>query len=358
MNSPVDCRSLRVLRPLLSVLFAVSCERTAVQHPHVEALRGLEPDTQLLLNPTGDPEALLGRVVTADPGGGWVVADARAPGCEVGVRRVQSHYAREVLEDTGRVASLSLGREQLASLSAKYGKRLRKYAKIENVEVLEADLRGPCGEHVIRAVKVGTGTSELGYFEERGAGVEVPTGHGDVGAKAESWRRVNATLRWDTPQAWAFTVGASGTGGAVDLVVHMPDMLAHGQAFAPEIEVKRSVWLVVLYEAADGSVGVLLPATGAPVQQALAGERVVLPSFTAEAVGAAQTHERLRVYGFVERGDFDQFRPPAGALSSEQAKRYASELPERLRAIPQRRWVRTEFGYVIDGAQAPPGEGR
>jgi hypothetical protein len=287
-----------------------------------------------------------------------VVADARAPGCDLSVTRVPSAYEREVLEDAGRVAMLSIGREHIAKLEAKYGKRLRKYAKIENVEVLEADLRGTCGDRVIKAVKVGTGTSELQYFEEVGGGVQVPTGQGSAGASAGRWNRAESALRWESPQAWAFTVGQPDTGGAVDLVVHMPAVLKDGQSFAAEVEVKRPVWLVVLYEAADGSVGVLLPSNAGPAEFVRAGERVALAPFDAVAnAGEARTHEMLRVYGFLERGDFDQFRPPAGALSPEQAKAYAAELPARLQGIPRRRWVTTEFGYVIERGEPAATEG-
>ena len=333
----------------------LGCRADRIERPNESDMPGgLPPGMQLLLTPVGDPDGLLGRMVEQDASGAWVVADARAPGCEVKINRVPTSFIRKYLEDAGKVASLSVGSERLAALSAKYSKGLRKYAEIVNVEQLEADLRGTCGDHVITSVMVGTGRSELEYLEEAQGGAWVAVGKVPVGAAGGKTDRVEGSIEWAEPQAWAFMVGAPNTGASVDLVVHMPAVLAAGTTFSAEIEVKRSVWLVVLYEAADGSAGVLVPSPGAPMQQAIAGERVALPSFDAMAAdGQAKTHERLVVYGFLEQGDFEQFRPPAGAISPAQARAYATELPAKLEGIPRRRWISTDFGYVIEAPAAP-----
>lgn len=49
---------------------------------------------QLLLVPVGDAEGLLGREVQISDDGGWTLADARAPGCEVRVKQEESQYTR------------------------------------------------------------------------------------------------------------------------------------------------------------------------------------------------------------------------------------------------------------------------
>jgi len=96
---------------------------------------------------------------------------------------------------------------------------------------------------------------------------------------------------------------------------------------------------------------VLLPSPQAAVQRALAGQRIPVGNFDASLPpGHSETHERLHVYGFAERGDFDTFKPPAGALSAAQARAYAEALPGKLREIPRRRWTSTVFGYSIESA--------
>jgi hypothetical protein len=345
----------RAWRLLATLLAVVGCTRNrgGIERPDGDAAQPF--DGQMLLTPVGEPAALLGRVVTQDAGGLWVVSDERAPGCEVTERRVTAKWKHTFVDEADRVASISIGNRQLAGLSAEYGEGLRQRMVIENEAELRADLRGSCGDNVITMVRVGKGSRELGYYKNASGGAWVPIGKTKVGAGAGAHEKIEGTLAWTEPQAWSFTVGAPNSGTAVDLVVHMPAELAAGTTFTAEIEVKRDVWLVVLYEAADGSVGVLLPSSGAPEQIATAGDRVELVPFTAIAApGQARTHEKLIVYGFAEKGDFDRFRPPAGAVSPEQAKAYALELPRRLEEIPRRRWTSTTHGYVIeaDGAGA------
>ena len=121
-----------------------------IERPDDDEMPGaLPPDTQMLLTPVGDPDGLLGRLVEQDAAGAWVIADARAPGCEVSIKRVPMGVTTEHVEEARRVASFAVGSERLARLTANYSKGLRKYAKIVNVEQLEADLRGSCGENVI-----------------------------------------------------------------------------------------------------------------------------------------------------------------------------------------------------------------
>ena len=65
--------------------------------------------------------------------------------------------------------------------------------------------------------------------------------------------------------------------------------------------------------------------------------------------GSAEDQETVIVYGFTEREDFEQFRPPAGAVSSAQVDEYVSQVDQRLgaRELPRSRWTKETFTYTI-----------
>jgi hypothetical protein len=52
-------------------LLISGCRDGKLERPTSDELAGLEPDTQLLLTPHGDPTSLLGRVVEQDQSGVW-----------------------------------------------------------------------------------------------------------------------------------------------------------------------------------------------------------------------------------------------------------------------------------------------
>jgi hypothetical protein len=55
----------------------------------------------LLMEPIGDARGLLGREVRRRSGGGYVIADALAPGCKVGVREVLSKWTQTYTQEAG-----------------------------------------------------------------------------------------------------------------------------------------------------------------------------------------------------------------------------------------------------------------
>lgn len=349
MNAMAQLPSLSFL-VVGALCCAGACRARELRRPDVADLPGMLPGEHMLYQPSGDPEALLGREVIRDAEGRIVIADERRPGCEVAVRREPAAWHRGYHEDLGRAASLAVGTEQIGELLVRYEKGVRIRAEIENREVLHADVRGECGTEIVTSVMVGTGARELEHRVARGGGVSAPAGGGSVGAVGEAWDRIGGTLSWTEPQAWAFRIGTVDGAEDVDLVVHMPARVAAGDVFSATIEVQRSVWLVVLYEGMDGDVGVLVPSPTIPGRRIEAGGRVELPPFEAVAApGRDATRETLVVYGFVDAEDYEALRPPAGDLSGAQAKAYADDLVARLEAIPRRRWIATTFSYVIEG---------
>jgi hypothetical protein len=111
----------------------------------------------MLLFPHADAEALLGREVTEAPGGGFQIADARAPGCEVIARRSKAQYHAVRDSQTSQLAAIGVGYKQIVSLDAKLGRQSHARLELDNTEVVHGDVRGPCGRRVITKVFVGHG---------------------------------------------------------------------------------------------------------------------------------------------------------------------------------------------------------
>lgn len=330
-----------------------------IERPPADELPGMNPGEHALFQPRGAPEQLLGLPVTEGSDGQFVVGSARNPGCEVVSRPVPAQWNRHFTEQIGRAAVFEVGRSDVASLQAKYGKTVRVESQVSNVERLEADLRGSCGDAVIKVVYVGTGWREVQYNREQagkaGANIEgAPLAVGGSG-----WERIGSRLEWSLAQAWAFEIGEGSEEGA-DLLVHMPAEITSGTEFIPVIDVRRTVWLVVIYRDAEGNHGVVLPTPEIPAYRADAGSRVPLPKLQASTLpGHDADHETLLVFGFVEEGDFKAFRPPPGALTVEQANTYARSLEARLQdvtQIPRARWTATTFGYRVTSATGATGE--
>jgi len=317
----------------------------------------MNPGEHALYKPRGAPEQLLGLSVSEGADGQWVIAESREPGCEVVVKTVPMQWERHFVENVGRAAVFEVGRADVLGLQADYGKTLRIESEVANIRVVQADLRGPCGDEVIKTVYIGTGWREVQYQGQARGGAGINIEGVPVNASGGGWDRVGGRLAWSQPQAWAFEIGSGQQDGA-DLRIEMPAEIAAGSTFTPEIDVERPVWLVVLYRDAEGNHGVVMPSPELPAYRAAAGTRVALPTFEAVNLpGHAEDHETLLVYGFVEEGDFKAFAPPAGALTIEQANAYAERLQQRLddpTQIPRVRWTSTTFGYRIVAAPSPP----
>lgn len=313
----------------------------------------LDPGEHMLLTPRGDPEALLGRTVTEDESGGLLIADARAPGCRVKVRQVPQSWTRVYSQDLGRVAHFNTGRNQIGQLEVRYGENLRVDAQIDNTMVLEADLEG-CPGKVIKSVKIGAGHRDIFYDKQAGASATVKIRGVDVGAGGGKWESTRRRLQWDQPQAWAFTVAESEASVANGLEIVMPEQVTEGDTFTIEILSRQQMWIVLLYRRPDGSMDLLLPNSSIPAPSVAANGVLSLPPVRASLPTPGQgSHERLVLYGFTERADFDLLRPPAGALSSTQVTEYLDGLILNLEQIPQVRWTTTTFGYQISPRPQP-----
>jgi hypothetical protein len=338
--------SRRALAPLALALPLLACRPEKMTEPPE-----LDPGEHLLLTPRGNPEELLGRTVEPDASGGYVISDERPPGCEVNVKRVPERWRRAYKQDLGRVAHIGTGKTPIGDLTAQYGKNMRVDANIENLEVLQADLRG-CSGTVVSAVRVGTGSREIRVREEAKIEGRVNAKGVPIGAGAGKWRAVERAMEWSDPQAWAFSVVELQSAGDlhVDLVL-MPERVLDGETFSVRILAGRQVYLVVGYVTAEGRAGMLLPNGTQPVPTVTAGGNVELSLQARLPTPGVESRDKFVLYAFAEQGDFDMFKPPPGHLDSDTVAKYFAELPARLESIPRRRWTKTEGFLLIEPAQ-------
>ena len=306
----------------------------------------------LLVEPMAEGEKLLGRPVTLLAEGGVEIADSRAPGCEVIPSPVGSKWKRTFHQEAEYLAGFSAELAKVASLKAEYKEGIRLETVVRNEQTISANLSGTCGDLVITSVKIGTGHRELQYKKSAKAGGSVGWNSISAGGGGGAEKSMEATLTWETPQAWAFTVGTVKNTDQAEITIQMPGELTPGQQFEPRITAEaRALWLVVLSCYDGDKCSVLRPSHKIPTEQVPSGRTITLwPMIAESAADGGQSVEKMVVYGFPEKGDFKMFSPPKGVLSIDTSSKYAADLERRLvnqQEIPARRWTRAEFNYVV-----------
>ncbi len=317
----------------------------------------------MLLFPQAEAEALLGRAVSTSPNGGFSISDAREPGCEVVVRHTPAAYKTHRDVRTSMLASIGVGYQQLISLEAKYGKDSQATLDLDNTEVLDADLRGTCGDKVISRVWVGKGKRRVYAASSVGGGATVPAVAGlKVGPKGERNAEDTDEVSWDSAQGYAFEIKELGKTESFELTVRVPSILTESEALNVSIESTRAVYLIVLYVDSDGKTDVLWPSNEEPKPQASPASPAALPSAAEKAGGIVirpatkdgkPTKESMVVYGFADKRDFDLVKPAAGSAGADGAA-YGAELTKKLRDIPANRWSRTQVAYTVQPAARVP----
>jgi hypothetical protein len=305
----------------------------------------MDQGEHLLVEPEGEPEALLGRPVTVKPEG-VEIKEALAPGCKVSVHDKMSDWDRTYHQETKDTAGFSANLEKIASLTAQYKQGVRIEAKVHNEKVLTADLSGTCGDLVIKSVKVGTGQREFQYYKQVGGGASAGWKWVSISGGGKSTEDLGATLSWSKSQAWAFTVGSAADTNQAELEIKMPTPIVVGQTVTPKIINKgeRDLWLIVISCDQNKSCVVLRPSKTNRVEKVSAHQTSTLEPMAP----SAPSRERLIVYGFPEEGDYKDFSPPAGDLTEEEHTEYTTGLEERLKAILAKRWTKAEFRYVVE----------
>lgn len=315
-------------------------------------------DTHFLLEPLGNPESLLGRSVQISDSGGWTIADARAPGCEVEAERSPAEYEKHYEVALNDMTTLAAGYRDLLGLSARYGRSIRAEYTVNNTEILKADTRGPCGDVIVSSVRVGSGERSL----VRTAEGELKGSAGKAGIGGGGGRSGNAnaidSMQWSTPQAYAFTFARLTNDEHLDVDIDAPTVLHEGQTLTLEVRSTQPAHLVVLYLEEEGPGGVLWPSPELPLPKIDRDASLTLPPAGSDPLIAALREpgvaalETLVVFAFTEEADFDRLRPQGAVVAAD----YAATLSQDLAALPMARWTRTTLSYVIEPSTSAPPE--
>jgi hypothetical protein len=312
--------------------------------------------SKLLLFPVADAEGLLGRAVHATGDGGWTIADARAAGCEVAVRRSKAEFQTRRQANLHDMTSVSAGFAQLVGLEAQYGRSVTADIQIDNTEVLQADTRGPCGELIVDQVFVGRGKRVLSLGSVVAGKAGVTIGYVTPGVAHSSESSTLDTTEWKSEQAYGFTARKTAGGEPLELSVNLPASVAEGEKVVIRIEASRKAYLIVYYLESDGKAALLWPSDEEPEPTAGPGQPATLPSERERAAGVAlqaalskkgeQAREMLVVYALTERGDYLRLKPAPGSSDTNGAA-YAAQLTQRIGDIPLSRWSRSLATYLI-----------
>lgn len=315
-------------------------------------------ETHFLLEPIADAEDLLGRAVHVTSKGAWTIADERAPGCEVRVKRSKAEYEKNYRIGLGDMTSMSGGYSELLSLEARYGRSVEAAIHIQNQETLTADTEGPCGEVIVQSVRVGTGERRLVRKAE--GSVKGRAGKGPVGVEGgrEAATDVADEMKWTSPQAYAFTYEAPEARKVFEIDAEIPEKLVDGEQLQIKFASDHDAYLIVYYIEESGVSTVLYPRDTLPVPMIKAGEMLALPPQGHDPLQAQlrdpakATRETLVVYAFADRGDWDRFKPSSLVGSGEEDIGYVAKLTQALAKVPISRWDRHTFTFEISPKKA------
>ena len=313
----------------------------------------------LLIEPDGNPRSLLGRPVTLNAEGGVEIGEALAPDCDlVNVQEKKRGFDKTFHQETRKAAGFSADVANIASASAGYkgGTRIESAVYLE--KELIADLRGTCGDMVVKSVKVGRrGRRTFQYWEQGGGSVSAGWKNVSLSGGGASADDIEAKVTWgDDPKGFAFTIGP-GPGTQAELNIRMPRPIVAGTPFSPTIDNngERDLWLIVFScDQANNKCRGILPSPSAPVEKIGAHQSKTLDPL----VAPEPSSERLWVYGFPEEGDYKKFKPEDGDLGEAEFAEYALGLEDRLKPITAKRWINKPYRYTVlpaDEVSEPPG---
>ncbi len=349
------------LLPLLAVIAlgaAASCTKQGfLKAPEAEPevsdkIGSFSTETHFLLEPSADAEDLLGRTVQLSSKGAWTIADERAPGCQVRVKRSVAEYEKSYRIGLGDMTAMSGGYSEILKLEARYGRSVEAAMKINNVETLTADIEGPCGDVIVNSVRVGTGERRLLRKAEGNATGALGRGPLQVGASREGATDVADEMSWSSPQAYAFTYKRAPKHKPLDLAVTAPESLTDGEQLDLEFTTNQDAYLVIFFLEESGAGAVLYPNSRVPVPQVKKDQPLALPTRDEQKIAAALrdpkvgARETLVVYAFTNLAEFDQFKPSAIGDGSD-AVTYAANLTKALASVPISRWARATLTYEI-----------
>lgn len=318
-----------------------------------ERVGGFASDTHFLLEPTADAESLLGRQVQVSSSGAWTIADERAPGCEVRVKRSASKYKKKYRVGLADLTAFSGGYADMLRLEARYGRSVEAEFAIENAETLSADTEGPCGDVIVKSVRVGSGFRQMVRKAEGSA--KGRAGKGPIAAEGGRSAATEAldSMEWSDPQAYAFAYDRVSSQTQKQFTFHLgvPDKFTDGEPVRFEFQSNQPAYLVIFFLEESGAGGLLYPSDAVAVPTVGPDAPLVLPAPDEKAIAASlrdpktPARETLVVYAFTQREDFERLRPEA--LGEGDGVAYAAKLTTSLANVPISRWARATATYEI-----------
>ncbi len=340
----------------LGTLSLGSCTKKGfLEAPEAEeetaAVGGFASDMHFLLEPTSDAESLLGRQVQVSAKGAWTVADERAPGCEVRVKRAGAKYKKRHRIGLSDLTAFSGGYKEMLSLEARYGRSVEAEYQIDNTETLTADFDGSCGDVIIKSVRVGSGFRKLVRKAE--AGAKGRAGKGPIGVEGgrEAATEALDSMEWADPQAYAFSYDRVTQREPFEFSFTLPDKVEDGEQIQLSFGASSTAYLIVFFLEESGAGAVLYPNNTVQTPTVKAGGPLTLPSPDEQKIAASlrdpktPARETLVVYAFTDRVDFDRFKPQA--LGESEVAAYAARLTAELVQVPISRWQRATATYEI-----------
>ena len=277
----------------------------------------------LLLVPSADPESLLGRAVHMTGDNVWTIAQSRAAGCDVTVKRMPSRFDTRRNVQLSSLTALAGGLPQLIEIEGRYGRRVTVHTEIQNTEIYEADVSPRCGDIVVDRVFVGSGRRQLMTQSDLGGAASVTALAVSPSVSHEESSKIVDSTEWREPMT---------------------------------IRTSKKAWLIVFYQESDGRAALLWPSAQEPEPVAEPNHPAVLPSSAERNAGIriqAQlhqpdkpVHELFVVYAFSEKTDWERFKPTFGAESTEGAA-YVSEITNKINDLSMARWSRAILAYTI-----------
>lgn len=313
-----------------------------------------------LVIPMAAGETLLGREVKATPEGGWAIAESRLPGCQVTIRRTAARFLEDKQVKAHELASIGGGYSLVVKLEAKYGKDATASLHVENAEILDADVRGSCGDKFVSRVYVGAGRRAVAASSSASANAKVNVGVGTLSPDYASDSAANDSFDWQAGQAYAFDVatGMSTSDASLEVKTTLPSILTEGEELKVAFSSRTDAYLVVVAVDAAGIATIVWPSNEEPEPLVTSKVVATLPSTAESAAGihirpmlarpGQSAREAIIVYAFSDKRDFDNLKP--ASLGARDDVAYVGQLDSQLADIPARRWRRTTYGYIIQPA--------
>jgi len=333
---------------LVLAIAAASCAapRTSLGSEGVRDL-SVEAREHFLFRPTSDAEALLGRRMLQGADGLWSISEERAPGCIVErATRVPAAWKRREKASTQRLIGAALELPKIASFKAAHEASSSIDYEVQNEYVLRGALRGPCGDHSIAEVNVGSGRRSAHSSVDTGAAIVVTSVK--AGAQAGQSDDSELEISWEQPQAWSVLSLLTALEAAPKVELRGNATLLDGDTVDVRVYSDKKVWLIVYYEESDGQPGVLLPNASHSTVTVVPGQGTPLPTIQVSLRDhQVATSERLMVYAFVNQAEYDEVRPPAGIMTATQTIAFVRRLKAYSDSIPSSHYTATSLDYNI-----------